>query len=45
MKAESIDLGVKYLNELHLSMYSLKDFSLVKEFLESNHRSLNSTSA
>ena len=34
MKAESIDPGVKYLKESYLSMYSLKDFPRVKEFLD-----------
>ena len=34
MKAESIDPGVKYLKEPYLSMYFLKDFPRVKEFLD-----------
>ena len=34
MKAETIDTGVKYLREPYLSIYSLKDFPRVKEFLD-----------
>ena len=34
MKAETMDPGVKYLKEPYLSMYSLKDFPRVKEFLD-----------